>query len=171
MLNGKKFLYAENETFQALLMQYKQQKYSMFILLPKDPQSLALFETPVSFAMFKDMHGSLAHRQVLVYFPKFMVETEYEMTDALKAMGIKLAFTDDAQFTKLADGNIRIDRIIHKTFIKVDEKKTEAAATTAVSAKMTAPDSPATFRADHPFIYFILENKTNAILFMGRFTG
>lgn len=171
MFNGKKFLYAENETFQALLMHYKQQKYSMFILLPKDPQSLALFETPISFAVFKDMYGSLARRHVFVHFPKFKVETEYEMTDALNAMGIKLAFTDDAQFTKLADESIKIDRMIHKTFIKVDEKTTEAAAAIAVSAKLTAPTSLATFRADHPFIYFILENKTNAILFMGRFTG
>ena len=89
---------------------------------------------------------------------------------------MKEAFTDDADFSGISETErLKIDAIIHKTFIDVDEEKTEAAAATAIgmvraTAAMPQQFPRAEFHADHPFTYFILDNETGTILFMGRQT-
>ena len=173
MLNRNHFRYAETEVFQALQMQYKQEVYSMLVLLPKGRENTVLFDTPLSFGTFDDILRSLtSSSEVVVCFPKFKLETDYEMGNILAAMGIKRSFADSAQFAKLADTKLKVDRVIHKTFIELNEERTEAAAATTISMVPTSSGTiPKIFIADHPFVYFILENRTNAILFMGRFTG
>jgi serpin B len=98
------------------------------------------------------------------------------LDDALKAMGMVDAFRPQrANFSGMSGlpGWLWIDAVLHKAFVEVDEAGTEAAAATAVtmrtiSVEADRPGEPPVFRADHPFVYFIQENRTQTILFMGR---
>jgi serpin B len=90
-------------------------------------------------------------------------------------MGMKRAFTSDADFSKMAkaktaDEKIQISEVFHKAFVKVDEDGTEAAAATAVTARAgaAAPSKVFEVKADHPFLFFIRDEPTGLILFMGR---
>ena len=91
------------------------------------------------------------------------------MSETLKEMGMPLAF-GKADFSGISpELDLNISEVYHKTFIKVDEKGTEAAAATAVVVSVrgrTAP--PETFTADHPFLFLICHQQTKEVLFMGR---
>ncbi|MDD1720365.1 MAG: serpin family protein, partial [Methanoregulaceae archaeon] len=91
--------------------------------------------------------------------------------ETLSAMGMPTAFSPDSDLSGM-DGTrkLYLSDIIHKTFIDVNEEGTEAAASTIEIVRFTGieKDVPPAFRADHPFIFFILDDETGAILFMGR---
>ncbi|MCP4377940.1 MAG: serpin family protein, partial [bacterium] len=119
------------------------------------------------------------------FLPKFKLETRYKMKDTLKAMGMARAFIDPrgangdgADFAGMCASKdpwdqLYISSVIHKAFVEVNEKGTEAAAATAVmmdgstSARPSRPFTP-TFQADRPFLFVIRDKQTNSILFMGR---
>ena len=78
------------------------------------------------------------------------------------------------EIQEITDTPIKVDRIIYKTFIELDEERTEAAAAAFIGNALGATGTsrpPQPFIADHPFVYFIIENSTGAILFMGRLRG
>ena len=103
-----------------------------------------------------------------VALPRFEVGTTLELTDVLDALGVKRAFTDDAQFAGISKLPTKISGVIHKAWVKVDEKGTEAAAATAVvMAEITAVQIPHPFKVDRSFLFFIHDNKGN-VLFSGR---
>jgi serpin B len=174
-------LYFEAETLQAVRLFYKYDGYSMLVLLPKKRGDVENLEKSLSTDAFEEIlrpENMTRNLEVNLFLPKFTVETQYEeMGKTLCAMGLKESFSSNARFPKLAKEPLTIDRVIHKAFVDVSEEGTEAAAATAVTWKMSggfefAPfRRQVIFRADHPFIYFILENRTNAILFMGRYMG
>ena len=93
-------------------------------------------------------------------------------------MGYPEMFSDHADITNISSDSLKINKIIHKTFFEVDEKKTEAAAVSKMDLVVTGygavedpppPPPPKIFNANHPFIFLIIDNRTNAIIFMGRF--
>jgi serpin B len=113
--------------------------------------------------------------QVDVSMPKFKFTAQFELNKVLKEMGMRRAFAaDEADFSGMATREkLFISDVIHKAFVAVDEKGTEAAAATAVliaptASAMPLPRPSATFRADHPFLFLIRDNRTGSILFMGR---
>jgi serpin B len=66
---------------------------------------------------------------------------------------------------------LMISEVVHKAFVDVNEKGTEAAAATAVLMTPTSaaqPQVPVVFRADHPFVFLLRDNRSGAILFLGR---
>ena len=99
----------------------------------------------------------------------------FELKDILIKLGLASAFSNSADFSGMInnkDLKLKIDNVIHKTFIDVSEKQTEAAAATAIMmTKATAaaprPVPKAEFHADRPFVYFIIDDNSKAILFMG----
>ena len=105
--------------------------------------------------------------------PKFKIEYETSLNDALKVMGINKAFEGDAEFEKMFDqGNMFLSDAIHKTFINVDEHGTEAAAVTALAmAGSSLPPEPVELKFDKPFCFAIRDNISGEILFMGRFVS
>jgi serpin B len=105
--------------------------------------------------------------------PKFKFTASFKLKPVLMEMGMKQAFTGQADFSGISKSKgLMIDDVLHKAFADVHEKGTEAAAATAVVTKLSEPPPrpKATFRADHPFIFFIRETQTGTILFMGRVT-
>lgn len=106
-----------------------------------------------------------------LYLPKFTVEEKYDMGDYLHSMGMHSAFSSNADFSGIAEkGHLLISKVIHKSFVAVDEKGTEAAAATVITG-LTSPYFPHVlkFKVDHPFHFFIRHNKSKSILFFGRF--
>ena len=104
--------------------------------------------------------------------PKFTLEYEIKLNDALKALGMEVAFnSSQADFTKMYKKeevglNLYISEVKHKTFVEVNEQGTEAAAVTSVEMRL---ESAGTFmRVDRPFIFAIRENQSETILFIGK---
>jgi len=145
-------------------------------MLPDKRTGLAELEHAL-LAKLKALQPKLADARVDVALPKFTIDppTALALRDPLVALGMKDAFDPEkADFTGIAapadaKNRIFISSVLHKAFVKVDEKGTEAAAATAVGMEAGAAPVPATpFVADHPFVFFILDRETGLILFMGR---
>lgn len=176
------FLYAERDGNKIIRIPYKGGRFSMVVFLPpKIAGYNGTLETNAKFMEldaenFKDLLGSMREYEVDLWLPKFKTEKRYELKDIFDAMGIKLAFSDFADFSGMTDEEkLKIDKVIHQTFIDVDEEKTEAAAATAVIMVKATAMPPleklkAEFHADSPFLYFIVDDYTKTILFAGRQT-
>lgn len=170
------YRYAETDDLQLLAMPYEHaggRQLSMVVLLPKG-DNLSPVEAHLDADSLSDLLRSAKSRQVMVYFPKFKLETRYDQLGrTLAAMGMPTAFTDRADFSGM-DGtrNLLISDVIHQAFVDVNEEGTEAAAATAVVMRLAAapvePEPVPVFRADHPFLFFIQDDETGMILFMGR---
>ena len=150
----------------------------MVFILPRDtfPQLLKQLNPKA----LESWLGALRSTTVRVYIPKFKQEQRLELKEPLQNLGMERSFTNGADFSGMGtmDGNgTQINQVIHKTFIEVSEKKTEAAAVTAIVMKETSPGpgnrppapEPILFRADHPFLYLIRDRTTGVILFIGRY--
>lgn len=115
-------------------------------------------------------------KSVDVTIPKCHIEGGVQLKDVLQSMGMNLAFSDRANFTGISDDKPgpKIGEVYHKTFIEVDENGTEAVAATAVvmvaRSAVISREEPVVFRADHPFLFTIVEKKTGTILFVGQLT-
>jgi serpin B len=169
-----KYWYAETGTIQALRMPYTHRdgnELSMLVILPRD-DGLEAVEEGLSAEYLSELRKALAYKRVLVYFPKFTLETTYSLPRTLSDMGMPTAFTPAADFSGMdGTGGLWIDDVIHKAFVDVNEEGTEAAAATAATMTMAYPgpfEPVPVFRADHPFIFLIQEENTGNILFMGR---
>ena len=146
----------------------------MVMLLPKDGDLHSL-EGSLDADSLDSWEQELSNQTVQVYVPKFTFEDSYSLGDTLQGMGMKQAFSDAADFSGISGRkDLKIDSVVHKAFISVDENGTEAAGATAVimvgtmvSPGHNPPPTPV-FRADHPFIFLIQDQETGAILFMGR---
>jgi serpin B len=107
---------------------------------------------------------------VELYLPKFKTKYSKKLNEVLTNMGMGLAFSDAADFSRMSAFPARIAFVKQDTYISTDEQGTEAAAVTTVGMELTSmPAIPqkVVFNADKPFIYLIQENSTGAILFMG----
>ncbi len=167
---------SQTEDYTILEIPYKGYEYSMLIILPNEKAGLTSLSKTLSAKDIIAHDKSKKREDILVYFPKFKLETNYELNKSLSAMGMPLAFSSDADFSNMTGGkDLMISSVIHKAFIDVDEDKTEAAAATAITMKLTsmAPvqKAPLEFRADHPFMFIIRSKNDNAILFMGQLTN
>ncbi|MCK4689970.1 MAG: serpin family protein, partial [Candidatus Marinimicrobia bacterium] len=102
--------------------------------------------------------------------PKFKMEYEISLNNVLCALGMSIAFDPyQADFTKInSDGNLYISNVKHKTFVKVNEEGTEAAAVTSVEITLTSIGSSITMRINRPFVFAIRENHSGTILFVGK---
>ena len=170
------YTYFDGGSFQTLEIPYKSRELSMIVFLPKDVAGLPALEKSFTAANVKKWLAQLQYSdKVHLTFPKFKMTSAFELNDALTQMGLKQAFEQNAaDFSGMTGGrDLFISAAIHKAYISVDEKGTEAAAATGMIMKATAmrdEPPPITFTADHPFLFLIRDNKSGGILFMGRVT-
>ena len=166
MNKTNRFSYFEDDTMQMVKMPYKDFKTSMYIAIPKKDVELD----------FNNAINNMSSKKVNVTIPKFKVEYEITLNDILKQMGIKKAFGGQAEFEKMFTTNsvdsFYISQVLQKTFIEIDENGTEAAAATAVILKaMSAkpqPEEIIDFVANKPFTYFIRDDESGEVLFLGK---
>lgn len=163
------FGYAEGEGYQAVELPYDGRELAMVIFLPAAGK-FETFENSLDAGKVEAIIESLNYREVALTMPKFEVESDFSLVDALAAMGMPVTFSAGADFSGM-DGtrNLYIGDVIHKAFVSVDEAGTEAAAATAVVMKLTAMPEPAVeVTVDRPFLFLIRDIETGAILFVGR---
>lgn len=169
MAAGEVFGYFEEDEFSALEMGYEGSGLSMVVLLPKDRDGLPKLESRLDGALLDRVFHGLEHESVDVTFPRFRIESEFGLAGTLSSMGMPSAFSDSADFSGVSDRPLSIGTVVHKAFIDVDEKGTEAAAATAIALReLSAPMEWKQFVADHPFAFLIRDKGTGSILFMGR---
>ncbi|MEO8210503.1 MAG: serpin family protein [bacterium] len=177
-LNETAFKYYEGNEFKMLELPYLGEEFSMIIILPEIMDGISDLESNFSLENYIDWSKNLKQEIVDVSIPKFKLESEFNLSKVLSKMGMEVAFSDKADFTGMLDSNseaekLKIKDVIHKSFIEVNEVGTEASAATAVQFAYETGNGPSvenkkTFKADHPFIFLIKENTSNAILFLGR---
>jgi len=171
----EKINYASNDLFQAVELPYGQGNFNMVVLLPGYQIPLDSLASEMNATNWNTWMESFSNETpVNVYLPKFKVEYKKELMPELTRLGMGIAFSDFADFTKInKNGGLYISSVKHKTFIEVDEEGTEAAAVTSVTISFTSAgggDGSIEFNANHPFIYVIMEKTTGAIMFMGKIT-
>lgn len=172
MKQKSKYGYFENDLFQAIDLPYGNTKFSMTILLPKSGKTTGDIVAQMSNTEWQSWLNSFSQDSVNLSLPKFKVEYKKELSEILKSLGMGIAFSDQADFTNMLEtGGIQISRVIHQTFIEVDEAGTEAAAATVVEMRFTSagPEDIERFMViNHPFIFVIRDHHSNTNLFMGR---
>ncbi|XP_054674746.1 heterochromatin-associated protein MENT-like isoform X3 [Grus americana] len=161
--------------FKIIELPYVENELSMFILLPDDindnTTGLELVERELTYEKLAEWteSASMMKAQVDLYLPKLKLEENYDLKSTLSSMGIRNAFDPiQADFTGMsAKKDLFISKVIHKAFVEVNEEGTEAAAATGVLV-LRSKTPTMTFKADHPFLFFIKHNKSQTILFFGR---
>ncbi len=173
--------YAKKEGYTAIGIPYTGDDLQFLVLLPDDPKGLPALEAKLTPAMLADC-AKLEFTKVQLWLPKFKLQPPVmQLSDQLKALGMKTAFDDphgSANFDGIAprkpDDYLAISEVFHKTFLSVDEGGTEAAAATAVVMMAFAMESPQNqppeVHVDHPFLFAIQDRKSGACLFLGRVT-
>jgi serpin B len=171
MRHRKNFSYGENDDWQALALPYgDRQDLTMLVLLPKRMDGLPQLEKDLTAKAIETLVAGMRRESVYLRLPKFKITSTLNLKETLAALGMPLAFSDDADFSAMSSQEgLTLSAAIHKAFIHVDEEGTEAAAATAMAAvKSAQPEKFAEFHADHPFLFLIRERQTGSILFLGR---
>jgi serpin B len=167
----KVFKYCENEKMQVLELPYKSEELSMLVLLPKGIEGIKQVEDTLKTENINTLLSEMWNAKVDVYFPRFkMMWGTFVLNNTLAALGMSNAFIPEkADFSGInGKKDLCISNVFHKAWVEVNEEGTEAAAATAVGYKKGAAGISAVFRADHPFIFIIKDNRSGSILFMGR---
>jgi serine protease inhibitor len=149
---------------------YEDDKSSMIVILPNEMKNYELNDS-----VYKALTIRLQYQKVNLELPKFTFETPtFKLKPLLSVLGLGGAFGNNADFSGMRkDKNLKIGTALHKAKIIVDEEGTEAAAVTVIGMVQTTSAPPRRqvimqMFVDKPFYYFIRDNATNTILFMGR---
>ncbi len=163
--------YMAGDGYQAIEMPYVGDSASMLLLVP-DAGNFETFEAGLTQVQLEQTIEAMVPTDVSLVLPKFKFEDDFMLKDPLVALGMPIAFSDQADFSGMnGKGGLSIGSVIHKTFVAVDEKGTEAAAVTVVAmteSAMPMPTQPIILVVDRPFVFLIRERSTGTILFIGR---
>jgi len=171
MQNTETFRYAKTNDFKVVELPYKNKDFNMYIALPKKKSAKALNKVAAEFdhSQFKDL---LKETLVKLRMPAFDASSEIDLKKPLMALGIKDAFKNAANFSKMTDKAVKVDKAKTKTIVKVDEEGTEAAAV-AMSGMMLMSGimhikTPIPFIVNRPFVFMIHDDRFDVPLFLGR---
>jgi serine protease inhibitor len=165
------FQYYENSDFQMIDLPYGNGDFSMTILLPRIGVDINQLTAGLDQANWDQWQNSLSESPVALELPRFSLEYEVTLNDALTALGMGIAFEPgEADFSEMLKNEaLWIDEVKHKTFVEVNEEGTEAAAVTSVSMMLSAAEPELIpMRCDQPFLFLIQEHATKTILFIGK---
>jgi serine protease inhibitor len=169
MTQSGEYQYYEDQGFQAISLPYGGERLSMYLFLPEQRGGLAAFQQHLSDANWSAWMRHFRKTEGTVVLPRFKLEYEVSLNQALQTLGMEAAFSRQANFTGMGAGALKIDEVRHKTFVEVNEEGTEAAAVTAVTMMRASfvPKRRFTMVVDRPFFCAIRDNQSGAILFMG----
>jgi serpin B len=170
--------YHRGDGYQAVLLPYRGGSLAMAAVLPDGP----LTEFTAGLNGLGGLGGLLsgllsdgAECQADLSLPRFRVDAGFMLKDTLEALGVRKAFTPDADFSGITgDEPLQISAVVHKAYVDVGEEGTEAAAATAVVMRTLAlvrkPPPDVTLVFDRPFLFAIVETTSGLPLFLGQFT-
>lgn len=190
MRQRSNFRVIERDGVKAISLPYLGHEVEMLVFLPSSAKGLPKFEEELTAAGLGNWIDDISNadwQETILTMPKMRVEWRRDLASALQSMGAPTAFSDDADFSGMAKipypgevpeaVGLKIDRVIHQSYLDVDEVGAEAAAATAVvmdvivisSTRKEPPPPPFIFRADKPFFFLLRDLRTGLILFMGRY--
>jgi len=166
------FNYYADETVQIIDLPYGDGNFSMTVFLPRANNILDEFIAGLDLLRWQNYIEVLDTTSVLLELPKFKLEYKLTLNAVLKKLGMGVAFEPgQADFSRIVDDvDLFISKVLHKTFVQVDEEGTEAAAVTVVEMRYTSIEPPArtAMRVDRPFMFVLRERQSGTILFMGK---
>ena len=170
---GVKVSIYSDHNLQYIELPYGNGQFVFSILLPEDPKKLDEIINTLEIQQFNSFIDNADTSTVQVYLPKFKIEYKMLLNTVLTAMGMEQSFGGNADFSDLfvEDLDLAISRVIHQSFLEVDEEGTEAAAATVVEIRelSAGPDEkPSVIQIDQPFAFFIREKHSSTILFSGK---
>ena len=174
MMYSEENKYLEDKKATGFIKYYKDRKYAFAALLPKEGVSVSEYISSLDGEHLNELLTNAKSAVVNTSIPKFESEYDVEMSEVLKGMGMPDAFSSAAaDFSKLGhstEGNIFISRVLHKTFISVDERGTKAGAATVVEMNDECAmlvEDPKQVYLDRPFVYMLIDCETNLPFFIG----
>lgn len=167
--------YLRDENAEGFLKPYEGGRYAFAALLPDEDTGIEDYISQLTGERLHAILTSPEKESTEFALPKFKTEFSAELSDSLKSLGMTDAFDGErADFTALGtsdEGNIYISRVLHKTFIQVDEKGTKAGAATAADmATESAAEYPHSVYLERPFLYMIVDLDTGLPVFLGVLT-
>jgi serpin B len=167
------FWYSETPDLQTLELPYADGAISMVVFLPRQPDGLAGLENRLTTSGLTAPVEHLTSQRVRVFLPKFKTTSRFSLADTLQQLGIVDAFqSGKADFSGMANTReLYLSALLHQAFVEVTEDGTEAAAASgaiAVGCSAHVEEPSVLFRADHPFLFLIRDNRTGSLLFLGR---
>ncbi len=165
--------YLEGENATGFVKYYEGGRFGFAALLPKEDMTPEEFISQLNPEAFTELFSNKTYETVNIGMPKFRSDYDTELSEVLKVLGVKLAFTPEADFSQMAatdTGLLYINRVLHKTHIEVDEKGTKAAAVTSIEMTNGAcleQEEPKSVILDRPFVYAIMDMETNLPIFIG----
>lgn len=169
------FLYNTEDTYlddgmaTGFLKPYSDMRYSFLALLPNEGVAMQDYLASLTGETLLATVENASRTSVNVRMPKFTAETSVDLTAALSALGMPLAFTADADFSGIADLPLLIGGVLQKTWIEVTESGTTAAAATVIVMEkaLALEERPKVVELDRPFVMGIYDNETQTFLFLG----
>lgn len=147
-------------------------RLGMVVVLPNEKNGLEEIERSLTVEQLLGWMQKMQLKRVNVILPKFTMNYMVSLKNALQQMGMVDPFSKNADFSKLSEEKgLSIGQALHKSFMSLDEHGTEVAAATAISIGATSIGENKlveVFRADHPFLFFIIDKTSGVILFLGR---
>uniref|UniRef100_A0A8D2AZ00 Serpin domain-containing protein n=1 Tax=Sciurus vulgaris TaxID=55149 RepID=A0A8D2AZ00_SCIVU len=169
------FAYIREAQTQVLELPYAGKELSMIILLPDEEVDLSLVENNLTFEKFMAWTKPTFMQtiEVEVFLPRFKLQENYDMESVLHRLGMVDAFQQgQADLSAMStETDLCLSKVVHKSVLEVSEEGTEAVAASAIAIVDYCSESSPRFCADHPFLFFIRHNKTNTLLFCGRFSS
>lgn len=163
--------YLDEDKYQVVGLPYKDNAYSMLLVVPKARKGLAGIEKNINEEEVARIFSSMQYNDVKLYLPKFRIESDFSIGQIPLLNEI---LDESADFSGIDPLNRPLGGdIIHKCYFEIDEKKTEAAALSEVVVigygRGYVPPPPVTVKVNRPFLFFIMDNVHKTIVFMGRF--
>jgi serpin B len=166
--------YADGDGWRAVELPYRGGRMVMDVLLP-DEGGFDGFRDGLEPAWLRELLASLNSRELRLALPKFTFDSDLDLGPPLQALGVRTAFTGAADFSGISEQQaLRIDRVVQRAHIEVDERGTTAAAATGATMQlvsMVAPKPPLELRVDRPFLFAVRDRMTGAPLFIGQVTN
>ncbi|WP_114941659.1 serpin family protein [Mucilaginibacter endophyticus] len=155
---------AFNSEATVVELPYSNSKYSMVMIMPD--ADVKTFALSLDSDKWNVLMGKLTSSKSNITLPKFKFSYGVDLKEILKSLGMSIAFSDQADFSRISSTGLTITEVKHKAYIDVNEDGTEAAAVTEVGMGLTAAPTK-NIILDKPFIFAIREMKTGLILFAG----
>jgi len=171
MHSSAQLAYAAGDGWVSVDIPYAGYELTMSVVLP-DAGHLAAVEAQLSRGLLDDVVGTQTITPVTLGLPRWNTATAVALADPLRALGLVAAFDPDrADFQGMTTAErLFLGAVQHQADISVDEAGTEAAAATAASMQATAAPAapPVEVVVDRPFLFFIRDVATGAVVFLGR---
>lgn len=166
-----RYIRPEKRNFQIACLDYKGGAYEMMVVLPDKGHRVENVLNELTTGHLTEWSNDAMSKNLQLELPSFKIQWGKSLNDCFKKMGMERAFSGKADFSDMTDSEkLNISDISQFTYMNVDESGTEAAAVTLVSLGLTAvrPEEVYPFVVDHPFLVFIRDKRSGAILFAGK---